>query len=46
MTEIARHFGRDQSNISRAVRRAEEQAARNNAFEARLRELKNALTHA
>ena len=46
LTEIARHFGRDQSNISRAVRRAEQQATRDNAFEARLREIKNALTHA
>lgn len=46
LTEVARRFARDQSNISRAVRAAEEEAAGDRALEARLQALKNALTHA
>ena len=46
LTEVARRFARDQSNISRAVRAAERQAAGDSALEARLQALKNALTHA
>lgn len=46
LAQVARHFGRDQSNISRAVRRCEEQAARDRAFTASLQDLKNAITHA
>ena len=46
IAEVARRFGRDPSSISRAVRKAEERVARDSAFQAQLRSLKNAITHA
>jgi REP element-mobilizing transposase RayT len=46
LTQVARQFRRDQSNIGRAVRRVEERAAGETGVEASLRKLKNALTHA
>jgi REP element-mobilizing transposase RayT len=46
LSELARRFGRDQSNISRAAHRAEELAAADDACAARLHRVRNALTHA
>ena len=46
LTALAARFARDQSNLSRVVRKAEDRATHDNEFAARLRDLNNALTHA
>ena len=46
LTALAVRFERDQSSLSRSVRKVEKRAIRDEEFAARLRNLNNATTHA